>query len=103
MTRKVVIDEDILGWDAEHHEMLKPYHIIIKVGDDPVNLPRGSDDEKVAAYCDVNGCDLFTSDVEFYTDCIKAGIKTIQITNCGLWEKGPKQIFLVKIIESLKS
>ncbi len=33
MTRKVVIDEDILGWDEEHHEMLKPYHTIIKVGD----------------------------------------------------------------------
>lgn len=101
MTRKVVIDEDILSWDEEHHEILKPYKTIIKVGDDPINLPRGSPDDRVAAFCNENGCDLFTSDVEFYSDCIKAGIKTIQITNCGMWEKGQKQVFLVKIIDSM--
>jgi hypothetical protein len=96
-----VIDEDILSWDEERHVMLRPYNTIIKIGDDPINLPRGSPDTKVAEFCNVNGCDLFTSDVEFYSDCIEAGIKTIQITNCGFWEKGKKQIFLVKIIDSL--
>ncbi|WP_133936149.1 hypothetical protein [Candidatus Nitrosarchaeum limnium] len=101
LTRKVVIDEDIHGWSEENHDMLKPYHTIIKVGDNPESLKRGSPDEVVADYCNTNGCDLFTSDVGFYTDCIKVGIKTIQITNCGFWEKGQKQIFLVKIIESL--
>ncbi|HVB66086.1 MAG TPA: hypothetical protein VND01_00150 [Candidatus Acidoferrales bacterium] len=102
MTNKVVIDEDILGWDVENHMMLKPYAIIIKVGDDPINLPVGSPDDKIAAYCDRNNCNLFTADVEFYTDCIKAGIKTIQITNCGFWEKGQKRIFLVKIVEGVE-
>lgn len=61
LTRKVVIDEDIHGWAEENHDMLKPYHTIIKVGDDPESLKRGSPDEVVADYCNANGCDLFTS------------------------------------------
>ena len=101
LTRKVVIDEDIHGWTDENHDMLKPYQFIIEAGDDSVSLKRGSSDEIVADYCNVNGCDLFTSDVGFYAKCIKSGITTIQITNCGFWDKGQKQIFLVKIIESL--
>lgn len=102
---KVVIDEDILGWEEDHPEIKEKYEKIIKVGDDPVNLPSGSPDHVVAAYCDKNDCDLFTADVAFYTNCILVGIRTIQITNYDLWErgKGKKQIFLVKIIEGSKN
>ena len=104
MTNKVVIDEDILGWSDENEDTIrKQYEKIIKVGDDPVNLPTGSEDHIVAAYCDKYDCDLFTADAEFYTDCILVGIKTIQITIYGLWEKAKKQIYLVKIIEGSKS
>ena len=28
-----MIDEDIHGWVEENHDLLKPYHTIIKVGD----------------------------------------------------------------------
>jgi len=104
MTNKVVIDEDIFGWSNEKEDQIrKLYERIIKVGDDPINLPTGSKDYQVAAYCDKNKCDLFTADVGFYTDCILVDIKTIQITNYDLWEKGKRQIFLVKIIEGSKS
>ena len=77
MTNKVVIDEDILGWaDEKEDQIRKLYERIIKVGDDPVNLPSASKDHQVAAYCDKYDCDLFTADVGFYTDCILVGIRT---------------------------
>lgn len=84
---------------------MKEYEKVIKVGDDPIELPISSPDHVVAAYCDKHNCDLFTGDVKFYTECIFAGIKTVQITNYDLWEsgKGKKQIFLIKIIEGSKS
>jgi hypothetical protein len=103
MTNKVVIDEDIFGWSNENEAKIrKLYERIIKVGDDPIELPTGSPDHVVAAYCDKHDCDLFTADVGFYTDCILVDIRTIQITNYDLWETGKRQIFLVKIIEGSK-
>jgi hypothetical protein len=94
---KVVIDEGILQWADEHTEELKKeYTDILQVGKHP-DLPQGSDDEKIAAYCHQNDYDLITGDTTFYVAFFKAGIISLMIRKRGFWEIGNRPVYLVHI------
>jgi hypothetical protein len=99
MARNIVLDHDILGWGNEHaKELLEKYESIIQVGKH-ADLPQRAFDDKVAAYCNLNHCDLMTGDAKSYTHFFEAGIKSVNVTKYAWWTKGDRPIYLVKIAE----
>src|SRR5271157_1628491 len=95
----VVIDHDILGWSDEHRKELEgEYGSIFQVGKHP-ELPQRSFDEKVAAFCKLNSCDLMTGDSKSYTHFFEAGIQVVSISKKDWWKKGDRPVYLVKIVE----
>ncbi|HZW85282.1 MAG TPA: hypothetical protein VFE91_05210 [Nitrososphaerales archaeon] len=99
MARRVVIDHDILGWGDENaKQLLMKYDDMLQVGKHP-DLPQRAFDDKVAAYCNTNGCDLMTGDAKSFTHFYEAGIKSVNIARYGWWIKGDRPIYLVKIID----
>ena len=99
MSKKVVIDKDILGWaDEERDVLLKRYESVLKVGIHP-DLPQRTFDDKIASYCKINNCDLLTGDTKAHTHFFDAEIKTIQITKYAWWKKGDRSVYLIEIIE----
>jgi hypothetical protein len=97
MANKLVIDHDILGWCDEHRtELLASYEELLQVSKHP-ELPQRTFDEKIAAYCKANDCDLMTGDAKCYTHFFEAGIKTVRITKRDWWVKGDRPVYLVQI------
>jgi hypothetical protein len=98
MAAKVVIDKDILGWGEEHaSELLMEYREILQVSKH-LELPQRSFDEKIAAYCKQNDCDLLTGDAKSYTHFFEAGIKEVMITRRDWWTRGDRPVYLVRIV-----
>jgi hypothetical protein len=96
MSKRVVIDRDVLGWADEHREsLLERYESILQVSKHP-DLPQRSFDQTIAAYCRRNDCDLITGDAKSYTHFFEAGIEEVIITRLEKWEKADKYIYLVK-------
>ena len=97
MGSKVVIDEDILKI-ASKQELKEKYIDIIPIGKIK-ELPAGSKDEKIGAYCYEHGCDLITADKrahdKFFRD---ARIKSVIISNYGVFKEGKRLIFRIQII-----
>lgn len=100
MGSKAVIDEDILGWGNDVQELKEKYSAVIPIGS-IVELPPATRDAEIGGYCYENGCDLFTGDqtsyVEFFRD---ARIKSVIITNYGMYEKAKKLVYRVQIIQT---
>jgi len=98
LKKKVVIDHDILGWGDEHRaELLREYEGILQVSKHP-DLPQRSFDDKIAAYCKQNGCDLMTGDAKCYTHFFDAGIGMVWISRRAWWTKGDRPVYLVQIV-----
>ena len=99
MATKIVIDHDILGWGDEHaKELRKTYESILPVGKHE-DLPQRTVDDKVAAYCHRNGCDLLTADAKAYTHYFEAGIGSVKVSRYAWWAKGDRPIYLIGILE----
>ena len=99
MSKKAVIDHDILGWgDEQAASLSKQYGGILKVGLHP-DLPQRSFDDKLALYCRNNNCDMLTADKEAYTHYFEAGIKALKITKYDWWKKGDRPIYLIEIVD----
>jgi hypothetical protein len=61
-----------LGWGKERKkELLKDYGSVLEVGNHP-DLKQRSFDDKIAAYCLRNNCDLMTGDAKSYTRFFEA-------------------------------
>ena len=98
MARTALIDEDIGGWfTTDNRGTLNGYEKAYTVGING-DLPWLDSDEKIAAFCKGNNCDLFTSDEKSYTNYFDAKIHTIQITKYAFWRDGKKPIFMIRII-----
>lgn len=103
MARKVVIDNDILGWGNDNkNNLLKLYEEVLMVGSHP-DLQEGDGDQKIAAYCLSNDCDLLTADIKAYNKRFKAGAHSVHIAAYDWWQKGNRQIFLIKAPENPSS
>ncbi len=98
LATKVVIDKDALGWEEEHRDALKKYREVIGVSKHR-DLPQRGSDERIAAYCIANDCDLVTADTEFYMSSFDAGAKSVRINRLG--ERGGKYIYLVVFEKNL--
>jgi hypothetical protein len=99
MPNRVIIDHDILGWGSEHEkELLKDYESVMLVSKHP-DLPQRSFDDKIAAYCKKNDCDLMTGDARCYTHFFTAGIKAVRIRQYDWWKKGDRPVYLIQIEE----
>jgi len=104
MALNVVIDNDIHEWGDEHEaELAQKYSEIIKVGrtkkNDQIVIPAEKKDELIGNYSFENNCDIYTGDKTAHTKYFKdARINTVQITKIGIWIKGKRPIYLIKII-----
>ena len=97
MARGVIIDHDILGWGDKHeNDLLKEYMVVMQVGKHP-DLPQRAFDDKIAAYCKENDCDLMTGDAKSYTHFFEAGVKLVRIERHDWWKDGDRPVYLVKI------
>ncbi len=94
---KVIIDEDILKV-ADNIELKEKFTEVISIGKIK-ELPAGSKDEKIGGYCYENGYDLLTADKEAYVKFFRdARIKSVIITNYGVFKEGNRLIFRIQII-----
>ena len=99
MGKKVVVDHDILGWGQEHRqELLNEYQDILEVSKHP-DLPQRAFDDKIAAYCKMNGCDLLTGDSRSYAQFFDSGVKAVKVSRRDWWAKGDRPVYLVRIDE----
>jgi len=99
MEKQVIIDHDILGWGTEHEaELLKTYQSLMLVGKHP-SLRQRAFDDKIAAFCRENGCDLMTGDAKSYTHFFEAGVKAVRIRQYDWWAKGDRPVYLIEIEE----
>lgn len=99
MTHKILIDYDVRGWADDNEAKIKDeYEEIIKVGLEP-NPPQESSDEKIAAFCEDNNCDLLTGDKRAYTKLLTNNrVKAVQISRFDWDKSGNKQVYLIKIL-----
>lgn len=97
MSSKVIIDEDILKVSTSQ-ELKEKFIEVIPIGKIK-ELPAGSKDEKIGAYCYEHGYDLITSDKRAYDKFFRdARIKSVIISNYGVFKEGKRLIFRIQII-----
>ena len=97
MSSKVIIDEDVLKVSSRQ-ELKDKFLEVVPVGKIK-ELPTGSKDEKIGAYCYENGYDLLTTDKRAYDKFFRdARIKSVIITNYGVFKEGKRLIYRIQII-----
>lgn len=97
MSSKVIIDEDILKVSSSQ-ELKEKFLEVISIGKIK-ELPAGSKDEKIGAYCYEHGYDLITADKRAYDKFFRdARIKSVIISNCGVFKEGKRLIYRIQII-----
>jgi len=87
------------GWgDDSESRIHKDYEEILRVGIDP-NPKQESTDERIAAFCEENNCDLLTGDKRAYAKLLmNSRVKAVQISEYDWDNAGKKQVYLVKIL-----
>lgn len=97
MSSKVIIDEDILKVSSRQ-ELKEKFLEVVPVGKIK-ELPAGSKDEKIGAYCYENGYDLITADKRAYDKFFRdARIRSVIISNYGVFKEGKRLIYRIQII-----
>ncbi len=97
MSSKVIIDEDILKVSS-NQELKEKFIEVIPIGKIK-ELPAGSKDEKIGAYCYEHGCDLITADKRAYDKFFRdARIKSVIISNYGVFKEGKRLMYRIQII-----
>ena len=97
MGGRVIIDEDLLKV-ASNQELKEKYTEVIPIGKIK-ELSASSKDERIGEYCYENDFDLITADKTAYTKFFRdARIKSVIITNYGVFKEGKRLIFRIQII-----
>ena len=97
VANKAIVDENILKFSSSQ-KLKEEYDEVILIGEIK-ELPPGSRDEKIGAYCYEHGCDLFTSDKKAHDKFFRdARIKSVIISNYGVFEEGNRLIYKIQII-----
>ncbi len=95
--RKVILDEDILKVSSSQ-ELKEQFTQVTSIGKIK-ELPAGSKDEKIGAYCYEHGCDLIIADKRAYDKFFRdARIKSVIISNYGIFKEGKRLIYRIQII-----
>ena len=97
MSSKVIIDEDIL-MVSSNEELKEKFIEVMPIGKIK-ELPAGSMDERIGAYCFEHGYDLITADKRAYDKFFRdARIKSVIISNYGIFKEGKRLIYRIQII-----
>jgi|APSaa5957512535_1039671.scaffolds.fasta_scaffold50035_2 hypothetical protein len=97
---KVIIDYDIRGWAKDNESKIaKKYNKLIIVGEAKA-LSSKSSDKKIGAYAYRYNCDVLTADNTAYVEFFKnKSIKSANIVQFDLWERGNRPIYLVRMLK----